>query len=166
LGAPELDAGLQVGSDESGVKGQNPLPRPAGHAALDAAQDAVGFLGCQRTLPAHAMSIHRSPQVLLLRAALEPLSTQPVLVFGIVPTHVQDLSLGLVDLHGVHTGPPLQPVQVPLDGVPSLWRVTHTTQLGVEVPRVRSVPLSMLPTKRLNSNISDLFAARKLLSEG
>ena len=26
LGAPELDAGLQVGSDESGVKGQNPLP--------------------------------------------------------------------------------------------------------------------------------------------
>jgi len=53
VGAPELDAGLQGVSDESGVKGQNPLPRPAGHAALDAAQDTVGFLGCQRTLPAH-----------------------------------------------------------------------------------------------------------------
>jgi len=53
LGAAELDAGLQVGSPESGVKGQNPLPRPAGHASLDAAQDTVGFLGCQRTLPAH-----------------------------------------------------------------------------------------------------------------
>ena len=53
LGAPELDAGLRVGSDESGVKGQNPLPRPAGLAALDAAQGTVGFLGCQRTLPAH-----------------------------------------------------------------------------------------------------------------
>ncbi|XP_075282414.1 zinc transporter ZIP13 isoform X2 [Opisthocomus hoazin] len=30
LGAPELDAVLQVGSHESGVKGQNHLPRPAG----------------------------------------------------------------------------------------------------------------------------------------
>jgi len=46
LGAPELDAGLQVESDQSGVKGQNHLPRPAGHASLDAAQDTVGFLGC------------------------------------------------------------------------------------------------------------------------
>ena len=53
LGAPELDAGLQVGSQERGVKGQNPLPRPAGHAALDAAQDTVGFLGCKCALPAH-----------------------------------------------------------------------------------------------------------------
>ena len=53
LGAPELDAGLQVGSHESGVKGLNPLPRPAGHASLDAAQDVVGFLGCECTLPAH-----------------------------------------------------------------------------------------------------------------
>ena len=53
LGAPDLDAGLQVVSHESGVKGQNLLPRPAGHAALDAAQGMVGFLGCKRTLLAH-----------------------------------------------------------------------------------------------------------------
>jgi len=50
LGAPELGTGLQVGSQESGVKGQNPLPRPAAHASLDAAQDTVGFLGCESTL--------------------------------------------------------------------------------------------------------------------
>jgi len=66
LGAPELDAGLQVGSDESRIKGQNPLPRPAAHAALDAAQDTVGFLGCQRTLPAHGeLLTHQHPQALL-----------------------------------------------------------------------------------------------------
>jgi len=53
LGAPELDAGLQVGSQESGVKGQNPLPRPAGRAALDAARDTVGWLS---GLPAHIAS--------------------------------------------------------------------------------------------------------------
>jgi len=44
LQAPELDARLQVGSHQSGTEGQNPLPRPAGHAAFDAAQDTVGLL--------------------------------------------------------------------------------------------------------------------------
>jgi len=58
LGSPELDAELQVGSHESGVKGQNALPRPAGHASLDAAQDTVGFLGCKRTLPACVPLVH------------------------------------------------------------------------------------------------------------
>jgi len=62
LGAPELDTGLQVGSHKSGVKGQNHLPRPAGHDSLDAAQDMVGFLGCKRTLLAHVeLLIHQYP---------------------------------------------------------------------------------------------------------
>jgi len=99
LGAPELDAGLQVGSHESGAEGQNPLPQPAGYPSLDAAQDVIGFLGCKHTLPAHVeLFIHQYPQVLLLRAALEPLSAQPVLVFGITLTHMQDLALGLIEL--------------------------------------------------------------------
>jgi len=42
----------------------------------------VCFLGCERTLPAHVeLLIHQYPQVLLLSAALKPLSVQPVLVF-------------------------------------------------------------------------------------
>ena len=77
---------LQVGSHESGVKGQNPLPRPAGHVSLDAAQDTAGFLGCKCTLPAHVeILIHQQPQAVLLRDALETLSTQPVLMFWIAP---------------------------------------------------------------------------------
>jgi len=44
LGAPELDAGLQVGSHQGGAEGQNPLPQSAGHTSLDAAQDTVGTL--------------------------------------------------------------------------------------------------------------------------
>jgi len=51
LGAPELDAGLQMVSHQSGAEEQNPLPQPVGHAAFDAAQDAVGLLGCEHTLP-------------------------------------------------------------------------------------------------------------------
>ncbi|KFQ92573.1 Microtubule-associated protein 6, partial [Nipponia nippon] len=33
------------GSPQSGAEGQNPLPRPAAHAAGDAAQETLGFLG-------------------------------------------------------------------------------------------------------------------------
>jgi len=51
--SPELDTGLQVGS-QSRAQGQNPLPCPAAQAAGDAAQGTVGFLGCENTLPAHA----------------------------------------------------------------------------------------------------------------
>ena len=51
------------------------------------------------------------PQVLLLRAALNRFSSQPVFVLGIAPTHVQDLALGLVELHEVLTGPVLMPVK-------------------------------------------------------
>ncbi|KAK4831337.1 hypothetical protein QYF61_017468 [Mycteria americana] len=64
------------------------------------------------------------------RAALNPFSAQPVFVLGIAPTHVQDLALGPVELHEVRTGPPLKPVRVPLEGIPSLWHVNSTTQLG------------------------------------
>jgi len=51
LGATELDTGLQVGSHQSRAEGQNHLPRPTGHAAFDAVQDTVGFLGCECILP-------------------------------------------------------------------------------------------------------------------
>jgi len=74
LRAPELDGGLQVGSNQSRVEGQNPLPHPAGHAAFDAARDTVGLLRCERTLLGHVeLLVNQHPQV-LLRAALTLLS--------------------------------------------------------------------------------------------
>ncbi|KAK4810558.1 hypothetical protein QYF61_004521 [Mycteria americana] len=95
-------------------------------------QDMVGFLGCKCTLPGHVeLLINQHPQVLLLRAGLNPFPAQPVFVLGIAPTHVQALALGLVELHEVCTGPLLKPVEVPLDGIPSLQCVDHTTRLGV-----------------------------------
>lgn len=45
--------------------------------------------------------------------------------------HLQDLARGLVELQEVHKGPPLKPVKVPPDGVPSLQHIYRTTQLGV-----------------------------------
>jgi len=79
LEAPELNAGLQVGSHQSTVEGQNHLPRSAGHASLNATKDVVGLLGHECTLPGHAeLLINQHSQVLLLRAALNPFSAQPV----------------------------------------------------------------------------------------
>ncbi|KAJ7406662.1 hypothetical protein BTVI_64973 [Pitangus sulphuratus] len=66
--------------------------------------------------------------VLLLSAAFNPLSTQPAFVLGIVPTQVQNLALGLVELHKVCIGPPLQLFKIPLDSISSSM---STTQLGV-----------------------------------
>ncbi|KAK4828850.1 LOW QUALITY PROTEIN: hypothetical protein QYF61_000907 [Mycteria americana] len=130
LRAAELDAVLQVGSHQSRVEGQNHLPRPAGHAAFDAAQDTVGLLGCERTLSAHVqLFVHLYPQVLFRRAALDHIIPQPVLKLRIALT--QEPALGLVEPHEVHRDPLLQLVQVPLDDIPPFWHVNCTTQLGV-----------------------------------
>ena len=92
----------------------------------------VGLLGCERTLPAHVqLFIHQYLQVLLRRAALNLFIPQPVLILGVASTQVQDLALGLVEPHEVHTGPLLKLIQVPVDGISSLRGVNHTTELGV-----------------------------------
>ena len=44
---------------------------------------------------------------------------------------MQDIALALVELQETYTGPPLKPVEVPLDGMLSLQCVDHTTQLRV-----------------------------------
>lgn len=44
---------------------------------------------------------------------------------------VQRSAFGLADLNEVHSGSPLKPVQVPLDGISSLLHADHTIQLGV-----------------------------------
>jgi len=99
-----------VGFQQRGVEGQNPLPRPA---AFDAAQDMVGFLGCERTLEAYVqLFIHQYPQVVLLRAALNPFIPQPVLIAGVVLTQMQIIAHHLIDPHEVHTGSLLELVQV------------------------------------------------------
>ena len=80
LGPPELDAGLQVGSDESGVKGQNPLPRPAAHAALDAAQDTVGFPGCIKNTYTH-INENLQSQLRIINPLLGPSTPYPALTY-------------------------------------------------------------------------------------
>lgn len=82
LGAPGLEAALQVGCQEDRAERESPLPQHAGRAACD------DFLGCQCTLPGHVQFFNPScPQVLPGRAALSPL-------VGSVLVLEQDLALG------------------------------------------------------------------------
>jgi len=80
----------------------------------------LAFWAASATLLAHFESFINQHSQILLRSALKTFSTQPVRVFGIALTQVQDLALCLVALHELGMGPPLKPVQVPLDDIPSL----------------------------------------------
>ena len=64
-------------------------------------------------------------------AALNHFIPQPLLILGVAPTLVQDLAIGLIELHVFHMGPHLKLFQVSLDGTPSIKCVEHATQLGV-----------------------------------
>ncbi|KAK4828525.1 hypothetical protein QYF61_026947 [Mycteria americana] len=57
---------------------------------------------------------------------------------------VQDLAFGLVEAHEVHTGPLLELVQVPLDGILSLRRVNCTTQLAQDTVGFRGCEGTLL----------------------
>lgn len=113
----------------SGTASQN--PQSAGHNASDADQDMVGILNCCTLLGHAELLVHQLPQVLLLRTVPNSFSAQPLLVLGTAPTQVQHLTLGLVDLHGLHMGAPLKPIQVSLHSILSLQHVNSTTKLGV-----------------------------------
>ncbi|KAK4830718.1 hypothetical protein QYF61_013168 [Mycteria americana] len=154
LGAPELDAVLQVRSHQSRVEEKNHLPQPADHVSFYAAQDTVGFLGCKCILPAHVQFfIHQYPQVLLCRAGLNPFLPQFVWILGIALTQVQVLAFSLVELHEVHMHPLLKPLKVHLNGIPSLSISTAPLSLvsSANLLRAHPIPLCMSLMKILNS---------------
>lgn len=72
---------------------------------------------------------------------MNPVSTQIVFVLGIALTQEQNLVLGL-ELYEVGNGPPLKPVDVPQDGIPSLLSTTPYSLVSVaNLLRLHSVPL-------------------------
>ena len=91
----------------------------------------IGFLSCKSVLLAPVQFfILQYPHVLLLKAAVYPLSTQPVFMSVIALTQVQHLALGLVELHEVHRVPSFSPVKITQDGVPFLLCVNSRLSLS------------------------------------
>ncbi|KAK4818296.1 hypothetical protein QYF61_010438 [Mycteria americana] len=137
LRCPSLDSlqhlhvSLVVGGPKLNT-GHDHSPSPAGHAISDTSQDAIGFLGHLGTLLAHIQAaVNQHAQVLLCQAAFQPLFPKPVALHGVAVAQVQDLALGLVKPHTIDLGPSIQPVQVPLQSLPTLKQTNTPTQLGI-----------------------------------
>ncbi|KAK4811094.1 hypothetical protein QYF61_016380 [Mycteria americana] len=67
----------------------------------------------------------------VFEAAFQPLFPKPVALHGVVVTQVQDLALGLVEPHTIGPSPSIQPVQIPLQSLPTLKQINTPAQLGV-----------------------------------
>ncbi|KAK4821927.1 hypothetical protein QYF61_004930 [Mycteria americana] len=129
---PKLNTGFEVGPHQCRVQGHDHCPSPAGHTIPDTSQDAIGFLGHLGTLLAHVQpAVNQHPQVLLCQAAFQPLFPKPVVLHGVAVAQVQDLALGPVEPHRIGLGPSIQPVQVPLQSLPTLEQINTPAQLGV-----------------------------------
>ncbi|KAK4811096.1 hypothetical protein QYF61_016382 [Mycteria americana] len=132
VGGPKLNTVFEVRPHQCRVQGHNHFPSPAGHAIFDTSQDAIDFLGRLGTLLAHIQAaVNQHPQVLLCQAAFQPLFPKPVALHGVVVTQVQDLALSLVEPHTIGPSPSIQPVQIPLQSLPTLKQINTPTQLGV-----------------------------------
>ncbi|KAK4811007.1 hypothetical protein QYF61_015711 [Mycteria americana] len=132
LRGPKLNTVFEVWPHQCRVQGHDHFPSPPGHTIFDTSQDAIGFLGHLGTLLAHIQApVNQHPQVLLCQAAFQPLFPKPVALHGVAVAQVQDLALGLVKPHTIDLGPSIQPVQVPLQSLPTLQQINTPTQLGV-----------------------------------
>ncbi|KAK4810950.1 hypothetical protein QYF61_013358 [Mycteria americana] len=128
---PKLNTVFEVRPHQCRVQGHNHFPSPAGHTIFDTSQDAIGFLGHLGTLLAHIQAaVNQHPQVLLCQAAFQTLFPRPVALHGVAVSQVQDRALGLVKPHTIDLGPLIQPVQVPLQSLPTLKQINTPTQLG------------------------------------
>ncbi|KAK4827985.1 hypothetical protein QYF61_022687 [Mycteria americana] len=131
-GGPKLNTVFEVRPHQCRVQGHDHFPTPAGHAIFDTSQDAIGFLGHLGTLLAHIQAaVNQHAQVLFCLAAFQPLFSKPVALHGVVVAQVQDPALSLVKPHTIDLDPSIQPVQVPLQSLPTLKHINTPGQLGV-----------------------------------
>ncbi|KAK4830184.1 hypothetical protein QYF61_008975 [Mycteria americana] len=129
---PKLNTVFEVRPHQCRVQGDDRFPSPAGHMISDTSQDAIGLLGHLGTLLAHTQpAVNQHSQVLFHWAAFQPLFPKPVVLHGVAVTQVQDLTLSLVEPHTTGLGPSIQPVQVPLQSLPTLKQINTPAQLGV-----------------------------------
>ncbi|KAK4822061.1 hypothetical protein QYF61_008870 [Mycteria americana] len=129
---PKLNTVFELWPHQHRVQGHNDFPSPAGHAISDTSQDAIGLLGHLGTLLAHIqLAVDQHPQVLFRRADFQPLFPKPVVLHGVIVTQVQDLALSLVKFHTIGPSPLIQPVQIPLQSLPTLQQINTPAQLGV-----------------------------------
>ncbi|KAK4832559.1 hypothetical protein QYF61_024059 [Mycteria americana] len=129
---PKLNTGFEVRPHQCRVQGHDHFPTPAGHTIFDTSKGAVGLFGHLGTLLAHIqLAVHQHPQVLFCRAAFQPLFPKPVAFHGVAVAQVQDPTLSLVEPQAIGLSPSIQPVQIPLQSLPTLKQINTPAQLSV-----------------------------------
>lgn len=141
LGVPELNTLLQVRSHEIGTEKKH-LSQLANYTSFSAGQDMVDFLGCKCTLPAHVkLFVHwylLSPS--LHGCSLFPCHAAYIYVWDCSNPH----AFGLAETRVAHLSLHLEPVKIPLDGIPflqhdcsALFGVIHKHPEGILNPTVQ-----------------------------
>ncbi|KAK4813743.1 hypothetical protein QYF61_023679 [Mycteria americana] len=129
---PKLNTAFEVRPHQCQVQGDHHFPSPAGHTISDTSQDATGLLGYLGTLLAHIqLAVSQHPQVLFCWAAFQPLFPKPVALHGVAVAQAWDPAFIPVEPHTAGLGPSIQPVQIPLQSLPTLNQINTPTQLGV-----------------------------------
>ncbi|NWI78080.1 F120B protein, partial [Dryoscopus gambensis] len=113
--------GQQLGTEMYFPYRENLFPHPVGHAALDAAQGAVGFLVCEHTLPAPVELLIQQHPKALLRAALNPFPSSLHLCSGLPQPKCGILYLALLKLMRLAEGALDPTVHVADKGVKQCW---------------------------------------------
>ncbi|KAK4821864.1 hypothetical protein QYF61_004341 [Mycteria americana] len=87
-------------------------------------------------------------------AAFQPLFPKPVALHWVAVAQVQDLALGLVKPHTIGPSASIQPVQVPLQSLPTLQQINTPTQLGVICKLTEGAldPLAQIIDKDIKQN--------------
>ena len=76
---------------------------------------ATGILGHLGTLLAHVQpGTEQYLQIRFFYTVFQPLCSRLVVLPGVAVAKMQDLGLGVVELHPIGLSPPIQPVQIPL----------------------------------------------------
>ena len=113
----ELCTALRLRSHQLWIKGKDDLSLPAVNTLSNESQDTMWHFCWKGTLLAHVqLGVYQDPQVLFYQPAFQLGSPQYVLVHGVVPPQVQELTFLLSAFDYVSVGPFLQSVKVPLDG--------------------------------------------------
>lgn len=105
---------------------KNLLFLPADHVAFDA--NAIGFLGCERTLLGLAqLFIHQLPKSFSTGLLSTHSFSNLCWYWGLTKPM---FALGCVEFHDIREGSLVKPVEVPLDDIPSLQQMNCTIQLA------------------------------------
>ncbi|GAB0199280.1 hypothetical protein GRJ2_002393400 [Grus japonensis] len=146
---------IDTWAKEHGIEWVYHIPYHAPASGTIESQDAVGRLSHLGTLLVHIqLAVDQYPQILFRQAVLKPLFPKPVAFHGVVVTQVQDPTLSLVEPHTVGLGPSIQPVQIPLQSLPTLKQINTPTQLGVVCKLTEGAldPLVQITDKDIKQN--------------